>query len=178
MRKVLIWTMPFVVAGGLLAGGLVGAAQASLKASPAVGGQKASPFHITLKHENIVDSNLTRGFAGYVTVNGFNPVDAPTPVTCPAKAASCQIDADMAVELLDQSGSSGNQFAICLAVDGNLITCNYTDVAPLDGYFRTYDTIQNAGPYGPGAHTVQTQIYTAAPQYLAYYYSTYHVYKP
>lgn len=179
MRKLLGWSMPFVVAGALLAGGLVGAAQASLKASPAVGGASAKPFSVQVTNEKMVDSALTRGFSGVTTGSGtFTPVDAVSTVHCPAKALSCSIDADMAVELLDASGLSGNQFAICLAIDGNLLSCNYTDVAPLDGYYRTWDSLQSAGPYAPGSHTVQTEIYTAAPVSLAYFYSTYHVYKP
>jgi hypothetical protein len=177
MRKALVWLTPIVAAGVILGGALVGpAAQAGAGLRPlAPGGAKSTPNRVHV-NQKLEDSALTSGFSGVVTVAGFNTVDAGATLTC--HVTTCTIDATMAVELLDQSGMSGNQFAICLSVDGNLLTCNYTDVAPLDGFFRTYTTIQNAGGYAVGSHAVQTNIYTTYPAYLAYFYTTYHAYKP
>jgi hypothetical protein len=153
------------------------AAQAGGALKPLAPGGHARPDTV-LSTEKLQDSSLTASFPGYTTTGGqFNPVDAPTTVTC-KRTTTCAIDATMAVELLDQSGSSGNQFAIALSVDGNVLTGNYTDVAPLDGYFRTYTTHQAFGGFGVGTHTVQTMIYTAGPIFLAYAFSTYHIYKP
>jgi hypothetical protein len=178
MRKAFAWLTPIVAAGVIVAVSVGSAAQASGGLKPLVPGHNARPGHAALVHAKLNDSNLTQSTPFYTTTAGvFNPVDAPTTVTCKATSVTCAIDATMAVELLDQSGQSGNQFAIAVAIDGTVLIGNYTDVAPLDGYFRTYTTVQDFGGFGPGSHTVQTMIYTTYPVFIAYAYSTYHIYK-
>jgi hypothetical protein len=182
MRRIFIWAPPLAAAGALVAWAVM-AATASAGGGAlkpvAPGGLSTTPHIILVKNHKLVDTALTSSAPFYTTTGGqFNPVDAVQTVTCPSTATSCSIDATMAVELIDQSGQSGNQFAIALAVDGNVLIGNYTDVAPLDSYFRTYTTEQAFGSFAPGNHTVQTMIYTAYPDFLGYAYTAYHLYKP
>src|SRR4051812_10984618 len=115
MRKMFIWLTPVVALGAIV--GWVFMATAA-QAGPGIqavapGASPVKPQNTLAKHAVLVDSVLTQT-ANFTNTTGgqFNPVDSPTTVTCPAKAASCNIDATMSVELLDQSGQNGNQFAI------------------------------------------------------------------
>jgi hypothetical protein len=181
MRRMFVWAAPLAAAGALVAWAVMAttasAGGGALK-PVAPGGAPNGAHSILVKNHHLIDTALTAAQPFYTTTGGqFNAVDSPTTVTCPSTSTSCSIDATMAVELLDQSGQSGNQFAIALAVDGTVLIGNYTDVAPLDGYFRTYTTEQAFGGFAPGNHTVQTMIYTAAPDFLAYAFSSYRIYK-
>jgi hypothetical protein len=179
MRKVSLWLAPVVAAAAIMALTLGGVAQASkhVSSSPVRGAAaKVRPNNPTtgkLLKNNIV----ANGFSGAATVSGFNNVDSPHNIICPATKAPCQIE--MIAMIQFDSGAGGGApgaNAVCLLVDGGTYnTCPYMNAGGGNGFF-TADTATGYVQVAAGTHTVQTQLYVAGSSTIYNYDIAYHEY--
>lgn len=111
---------------------------------------------------------------------GFQPVDAPTRVTCvtPAfvRGASCTLEADQNVQV---TGSApNNRWAICTQVDGVFAlepTCPFLGIVPTTP-FQAGSFMQTMTGLDPGPHTVQTFLYSDAGANRSIYTLVYRIY--
>ena len=111
--------------------------------------------------------------SGISLATGFNNLDAPLTITCPA--AGCTIAADFTVQM---SGTAGELWAVCSLVDSTFMgpACPY--LGPLAGGYQAGAFSENSGHLTAGAHTVQSQIYTSSGGTLGAWTINYRQYKP
>ncbi|MBQ0959045.1 hypothetical protein KAK06_08735 [Ideonella sp. 4Y11] len=102
---------------------------------------------------------------------GFNTVDERS-VSCTV-AAGCAIGFESMAQLKPQ----GSDWAICLLIDGNSVSCQYQGVqGSTTGY--VVGNARGMGTVTQGTHTVTTQIYTESSTATYTYYQTdYRIYK-
>lgn len=103
--------------------------------------------------------------------NGFNTIDERT-ISCTV-AAGCAIG----FETMAQIKPQGADWAICLFIDGNYLSCQYQGVqGSTSGY--VVGNARGMGTVSQGNHTVTTQIYTeSGTATYAYYQTDYRLYK-
>ena len=122
--------------------------------------------------------------AGYYGANGlsiprnhYTPIGKPLSVNCPGPGGSCVIEADLFI----QSGKSdvtGNQYNLCLFVDGaSAPNCQIVGSTPADYSITNGSTSQQA-TVSPGAHVVQAVILSYKGTFVFNYTSNYRVFKP
>jgi hypothetical protein len=180
MRKVSLWLAPVVAAAAIMALTLGGVAQASkhVSSSP-VKGAAASVRPNNAATGKLLKNNVSvqnqSGF-GSGLAPGFNNVDAPHSIACPATKAPCTIETVAMIQF--DSGVGGftpGPYAICLLVDGNYNTCPYLNSGANNGFFTT-GTATGYLTVGAGTHSVQTQLYVSGNSALYNYDIAYHEY--
>jgi len=121
------------------------------------------------------------GVFGPGTVSGSTstPIDAQLTVLCPGTSGTCTIQADMWVENGGQT-STLDGVGIRLYVDGKAAPDALYSVGetPSDGSYVQSSSSQAVTGLAHGNHTVQTYFYSDNGANVAYYNSTYRVYKP
>ena len=123
-----------------------------------------------------IDSNVA---LTVIPADTLTPIGNVVTVACPG-TGTCTIQADM---LAENGGSStaGNQFEVCLYVDGVEVDpyCfGYAGVTPSDGTYLLGSSSQSLSGVSPGNHTVQTYFWSSKGCNVVYRHSTYNVYKP
>jgi hypothetical protein len=176
MRKVSIWLAPTVVAATVLVLAVGGVAQASHHVSPNVKGGVRSNGVTAIPSHKLIKSDFSGGFSGATLPAGtLTAVDSPQALNCPATKAPCTIVATMGVEF---SNSGGDAVAACLIIDGSTFDnngCAFAAGDPASGSYFTPTQIQIAS-VAAGAHTVQTEAYSAVGGSVAYWTAEYQVY--
>jgi hypothetical protein len=180
MRKVSLWLAPVVAAAAIMALTLSGVAQASkhVSSSP-VKGAAASVRPNNAATGKLIKNNVSVQNAnggGSALVGGFNNVDSPHTIQCPAAKAPCTIETVAMIQF--DSGAAGftpGPYAVCLLVDGNYNTCPYLNSGTNNGFFTTA-TATGYLTVGAGAHSVQTQLYVSASSALYNFDIAYHEY--
>lgn len=111
-----------------------------------------------------------------LTQNAYNTVDTSV-VTCPASAVACTIG----LESMAQINPAGNDWAICLLVDGISPSCQYQGVPGSVTGLAVGNARGARQNLAPGSHTVQTQVFVqnhvAASVNLYFFHTDYRVYK-
>lgn len=101
-------------------------------------------------------------------------------VNCPGTTGTCTIDADMRAQLGGGS-STGNNFELCLFVDGQRVDAycyGYAGVVPSDGSYLLGTSAQSKSGLATGNHTVQAYFWATNGCNVIYRHFTYNVYKP
>ena len=169
---------------GVAVVGLAVAGQAATSAAgtPSTHSRPSGPLlhqsatqQVTAGNRTLKKTVLVHGFSGAaLTAGGFTPIDAGERVMCPG-TTSCTIEAIMSVQA--QGTGASNNWAICLNIDTNTATCPY--IGFLDSTFFENATItESLSGRAHGAHTVQTQVFTATGGTAYNYAITYHIYTP
>jgi hypothetical protein len=138
----------------------------------------STPLDVVSTEHILVGTYLSVGNGAGATVDPatFTPVDTtPTTVFCPG---TCTILANQFVQTAGTQ--SGNNFGICLYVDGLLIPsgCFYSNDTLSDGTFVMGETSNWETGLPAGDHTVQTVIYSHLGCFLGEYNLQYIVYEP
>jgi len=124
-----------------------------------------------------IDSNVT---LTVIPADTLTPIGNAITVSCPGTTGTCTIQADM----LAQNGggsTAGNQFEVCLYVDGKEVDpyCfGYAGVTPSDGTYLLGSSSQTLSGVAAGNHTVQAYFWSANGCNVVYRHFTYNVYKP
>ncbi|MGC2513505.1 MAG: hypothetical protein WA383_03215 [Terriglobales bacterium] len=112
----------------------------------------------------------------------YTAVDSPLTVQC--LSTTCTIVADMWVQTGGASTPSNN-YATCLYVDDVAVDtsdgsngCHFTEDTPSDGTFIEAGEEDLLSGVGPGAHTVQTFLYSTNGTPVFNYNISYRVYEP
>ena len=153
---------------------IVALAAAGLVSTVAYAGPSGSPAHSNMKHQPV--QTLKMRNEAFVTGNGlgaaltqfdYTPIDSGTVLHC---KKACVISADATSQLQ----TAGADWAICIALDGSYIECQYQGVQAGPSSY----VMGNAGASAAAAigdHTVQTFLYTesasATYQYYAMHYA-------
>ena len=108
----------------------------------------------------------------------YTPIDAAVTVTCPGPVGSCTLLANQF--LVTRGSAASNNYAICLYIDGGLISkgCYYTADSPNDGTFVFGSTSQWEVGVPVGTHTMQTVVFSNDGCTYDEYQFQYLVYKP
>jgi hypothetical protein len=176
VRKVATFLAAVAVIGTMLAvWGGTGSARVNLKGSPLTG-RSDGPKISTAK------AKLQKSWSSYgndvVTVeSGFQPIDGVQSFTCPG-TTTCSFTAEQNVQVTGTAAN--NRWAICTQIDGNFMD---KPVCPILGVVPT--TILEAGSFAqsqtgltPGAHTVQTFLWTDFGATRIFYEIIYRYYRP
>jgi hypothetical protein len=108
---------------------------------------------------------------------GFQPIHPPLTITCPG-TGTCTFEAHQNVQM--RANSSTGSWAVCTRVDGNDMhnpTCPNLGNPPA-GAIDVRSFVQTTSGLGPGAHTVQSFIFTGGGGERGAYEITYRVLKP
>lgn len=177
MRRFTFWSMPALLAGTVIAWGIMGtAAQAghTLSASPTGSGSHPAQINAAKK---LVNTVIHGTFSGATVGSGFQAIDTPFTFSCPG-TTTCTYEVDENVQV--GTSTSGNAWAICAVIDGNYMSepnCPYLGYIPNDGFFYGGSFAQSIHGISPGNHTLSTQIYSANGLTIDNYALIYHVYK-
>jgi len=116
-----------------------------------------------------------------VPASTLTAVGNPITVSCPnPNKVGCTVTADMWVTN-GAATTTGNQFEICLFVDGaraNLYCFGYAGTTPSDGTFVMGSSSQTVSGLAYGNHTVQTYLWSRNGCSVSYRHFTYNVYAP
>jgi len=109
----------------------------------------------------------------------FTPIGNLVAVNCPG-TGTCTIQGDL-LAANGGSSSTGNEFKLCLYVDGVSVDpyCfGYAGVTPSDGTYFSGLSSQTLSGLAAGNHTAQLYFWSANGCNVIYRHSTYNVYKP
>ena len=115
-----------------------------------------------------------------IPASTMTALGSPVTVNCPGTTGTCTIDADMWVQNGGAS-TTGNQFEICLFVDGVIANTQcegYAGVTPSDGTYLLGSTSQSLSGLALGTHTAQTYFWSRNGCTAFYGKFNYRVYKP
>lgn len=118
----------------------------------------------------------------FVTISAatMTAIGNPITVNCPGTSGTCTIDADLRAQLGGAS-ASGNNFELCLFVDGQRVDpyCfGYDGVVPSDTTYLVGTTAQSKSGLAVGNHTVQAYFWATYGCNVIYRHFTYNLYKP
>ena len=122
--------------------------------------------------------SVGNGFGTAIPSFTYTPIDSPVTVTCPGPVGSCTLLANQF--LVTQGSSASNNYAICLYIDGALISqgCYYTADSPNDGTFVFGSTSNWEVGVPVGTHTMQSVVFSNDGCSYDEYQFQYLVYKP
>ena len=126
-------------------------------------------------------SYIDAGYYGsqglHVPRNQSTPIGKPLIVECPGSSGTCVIEADLFIQS-GQSDVTGNQYSLCLSVDGSLApNCQIVGSTPADYTYANGSTSQLVTGVAPGDHVVQAFFSTTKGTNVFNYTSNYRVYK-
>jgi len=149
-------------------------------ATPPVFAQHPSDTPQTATKHSLQGTYLSvgNGFGTSIPSFTYTPIDSPVTVTCPGPVGSCTLLANQF--LVTQGSSASNNYAICLYIDGALISqrCYYTADSPNDGTFVFGSTSNWEVGVPVGAHTMQSVVFSNDGCSYDEYQFQYLVYKP
>ena len=154
-------------------------AQAGNDRSPTASvGSKSQAARAVTRRVRLYQTRISSECCGIVAVaGGFQPLDAISTLPCPAAAVDCVIVAEQNVQM--RSATANNNWAICTQVDGAFLTnpsCPFLGPPAFLNTFTTNSAAQSSGALAPGAHNVQTFIFTSAAADRGIYEITYSIY--
>jgi len=163
---------------GVVVASSVTAAMAQVVTGPTAPGVDDSVVLKNRSLRNTTFSFQTPIFPVQVSATGFNPVDSPIMLNCPADTPGrCLFEADMSIQV--GSASSATTAQICMAVDGEFVNgegfCPSSNGVPKTGWM--FAKFTQALVVSTGQHTVQTFIKTGANAFRGNYTIDYRVYK-
>jgi len=122
--------------------------------------------------------SVGNGFGASIPSFTYTPIDAAQTVTCPGPVGSCTLLANQF--LVTQGSSASNNYAICLYIDGALISqgCYYTADSPNDGTYVFGSTSNWEVGVPVGTHTMQSVVFSNDGCTYDEYQFQYLVYKP
>ena len=166
------------VAGFLTAGTSVSAQAGNDRSPTASVGSNSKAARAVTRRLKLYQTRISSECCGIVAVaGGFQPLDGTSTLPCPAVAVDCVIVAEQNVQM--RSATAGNNWAICTQVDGVFLTnpsCPFLGPPAFLSTFITNSSAQSSGALAPGAHNVQTFIYTDAAADRGIYEITYSLY--